>query len=404
MNQWQFQNHTTGRHTKASPEKLQSSTAQRTTLGLLLGIAVDSCILITTTALLCSLLITVTGCGSMGLSDRTQSDQWTKFVQHSTDSKKQTMQAVKASEMLQHTPVKQWELQPITLSVRDMSMAQVLQLAAQQAGTSITVPPQATELLVSCEYNQQPAQAIFEDLARQIDLVAQYDGQILTLVKPELAHKDFIVLRSGYSDAENVQRTMKTVLGEDTSIEIIDDRLVVAGDHDTLRTASEYAKHLTQGPDAWMLQVRVVSITENYSRELGLDWSVQTNIGFNTTGPGHIASADLIASVIGKATQTGTHAKLMESATLYVLEGTPATLNQGQRVPLPRFTTSPEGTTTITGYDYIDAGFRLQAEAKRVPGGARLTLKPTISSVVGFVREAPITQESSVEVQAIIEW
>ncbi|MBO6514266.1 MAG: hypothetical protein JJ974_09915 [Phycisphaerales bacterium] len=305
--------------------------------------------------------------------------------------------------MINQTPVKEWELEPITLSVTDMNLGKVLQLAAQQAGTSITVPSQAQQQTVTVEYTNQPPQAVFQDLARQMQLVAQYDGQIVTLIQPELAHKDFVVLRSGYADPEKVQNTMRAVLGQETSIDIIDDRLVVAGDQETLKTATEYARHLTQGPDAWMLQVRVVSITENYSRELGLDWSIQTNLGLNTTGPGYIASADFIATVIGKATETGTHAKLMESATLYVLEGTPATLNQGQRVPIPRFQTSPEGTTTTTGYDYIDAGFRLEAEAKRVPGGARLTLKPTISSVVGFVREAPITQESSVEVQAIIE-
>jgi len=313
------------------------------------------------------------------------------------------MQEVEPSKMLEQKPVKNWELRPITLSVQQMPLNKVLQLAAQQAGTSITVPAQAEGQVVTCEYLEQPAQAVFEDLANQLQLIAQYNGSMVSLIQPELAHKDFIVLRSGYSDPEKVQRTMKSVLGQETSIDIMDDRIVVAGDQDTLQTATEYAKHLIQGPDAWMLQVRVVSITENYSRELGLDWSIQTNLGFNTTGPGNIANADLIASVIGKATETGTHAKLMESATLYVLEGTPATLNQGQRVPIPRFSTSPEGTTTTTGYDYIDAGFRLHAEAKRVPGGARLTLKPTISSVVGFIREAPITQESSVEVQAIIQ-
>ena len=57
----------------------------------------------------------------------------------------------------------------------------------------------------------------------------------------------------------------------------------------------------------------------------------------------------------------------------------------------------------MVGYDYIEAGFSLEAAAERVPVGVRLNLKPTISSVTGFVGEAPITEESSVQVDAIVQ-
>ena len=108
-------------------------------------------------------------------------------------------------------------------------------------------------------------------------------------------------------------------------------------------------------------------------------------------------------NVIGKATETGTDAQLLQTATLYVLEGSESQITQGQKIPVPKKQTSPEGTTTTTGYEYIEAGFKLVANAKRVPGGVRLNLQPTISSVAGFVEEAPITQESSAVVQVVVD-
>ena len=61
----------------------------------------------------------------------------------------------------------------------------------------------------------------------------------------------------------------------------------------------------------------------------------------------------------------------------------------------------------MVGYDYIDAGFQFRAKAERVPIGVRLQLEPSISTVTGFVRETPITEESTVQVDAIVrdgEW
>ncbi len=310
----------------------------------------------------------------------------------------------KPSEMAHESNSKPWDLGTVTIATIETPIANVMQAVAMQVGVSISIPKEADEeQTVTADYTDQQAQRVFEDLASKIEMVAEYDGSIVTFTTPDKATKDFIVLRTGYADAEVAEQTMQAMLGDEANVDVIDDRLVVTGSRGELEQATDYAKHFNSGRDGWLLDVRVVTITKLMRRELGLDWDLEANIGLNTTGPGYMTNADLLVSVIGRAVQTGTDAKLLQTATLYVLEGSGSQITQGQKIPVPRFQTSPEGTTTTAGFEYIEAGFKLEAQAKRVPGGVQLDLSPSISSVVGYVEQAPITQQSSAEVQVVVD-
>lgn len=300
-----------------------------------------------------------------------------------------------------------WGLDPVSISVNAMNPEAFLQTVAYEAGVSVVVPPLDSEQPITAELNEQPAQTVFESVAEQLGLVAQFRDGVVTLVKPDQALQDFYIVRTGYMDQERAQNALRSVLGQGASVERMDDRLVVTGSPRILEQARNFSEHWGTGPDAWLLDVRVVRITQSMSRELGIEWNATVRAGIDTTSMSNTADADLIVQAIGRAIETGTDAALLQKATLYLIEGQEARLNQGQRVPVPRYSTSPEGTTTTTGYDYIDAGFTLDALAHRTPEGIRLDLTPSISSVTAFVGDAPITTESTVRVSALLrssEW
>ena len=234
-------------------------------------------------------------------------------------------------------------------------------------------------------------------------MVVEYDGTMVTFSTPEEAEKDMLIVRSGYVEPETIANSIQTIFGNETKAKVLDDRIIVTGNRESLEQVRRLSEHFERGADGWLLNVRVVSVSKTFRRELGLDWDVEMNISIDTVGTGVMSNADAIVSVIGRAADSGTHAALMETASLYVLEGSTSSVRRGQRVPVPRFLTSPYGSNSTAGFDYINAGFELTATAKRVPGGVRLSLTPKISSVVGFVREAPITQESLVDVQLVVQ-
>lgn len=282
-------------------------------------------------------------------------------------------------------------------------MSQVLLEIASQAGVSISLPSGIESERVTVDNEQADTRAVLNELVGRMELVPRYSGGILTFAKQDVDTNDFIVVRSGYIPPDKMRELMKSQLGEKASVDLIDDRVVITAPAPILERAAEIAEQASTGADAWLLDIKVVTLTETLQRELGLDWTVGGTAVFTASNLRSVMDTDLFVQVIAQATQAESGATLLDTANLHVVEGTTSTLNRGQRIPVPKFTTTNEGATNLTGFEYINTGFILEATATRVPGGVRLTLSPTISSVTGFVREAPITQESAMTADVIIQ-
>ncbi len=256
---------------------------------------------------------------------------------------------------------------------------------------------------MTASYRGVDGQAVIEDIGEFIGLVPEYDGATLRYLPEDQANYEFLVLRSGYKPASELVEDLKALLNSTARVRAVDDRVVVSGTRRDLEQVQRFEKHLQTGPDGWMLNIRIVAVTEAFRRTLGLDWNVRGKLGFNVADGSGAFASDMLVEVIAEATETNLHAYLVNHATMYLLEGSTGRINQGRNVPVPRFSTSPAGTTTTVGFDYIQAGFEFEAKAERVPVGVRLQLEPSISTVVGFIAEAPITEESTVVVDVIVE-
>lgn len=295
-----------------------------------------------------------------------------------------------------------WGLQTITIRANQTTVSQLLLVLADQMEVSIAIPEEAENEIITVDYREAPARIVFQEIAQRMGLSANLTDSVLTFVSAEDEDKAFVVLRSGYIDTEKYVEILTSQLGDKARIERIDDRVIVTASQPLLRRAMEINQYTHSGADGWMLEVKVLTLTDSIRRDLGLDWTVGGSVTLTTESLHTVLDTNAFVQVIAKATQTTNDAKLLDTANLYVLEGTTSTLNRGQRIPVPRFTTTVEGSTNISGFDYVDTGFILSATAERIPGGVRMNLRPTISTVTGFVREAPITQESSITADVIV--
>ncbi|MBL4882949.1 MAG: hypothetical protein JKY95_00250 [Planctomycetaceae bacterium] len=314
---------------------------------------------------------------------------------------------VEASKLLDQSIGSEWGLGVVSLDAFGTPVSQIIYEVANQLEISVLVPELPSTKVMTASYDQAPGQNVIEDLAAYIGMVADYDGQTLRFLSQDRSTFDFIVLRSGYKPASELVQDLTGLLGSDARVKAVDDRVIVSGTRRDLEQVKRFEKHLQTGPDGWQLNVRIVAVTESFRRDLGLDWDLSARGGLNVTELSSIATTQLVVQVVAEATQIQSDAVLYNTATLYVLEGSTSEISQGRRVPVPRFSTSPEGTTTTVGYDYVDAGFSLKVAAERVPAGVRLKLEPSISNVVGFVQDAPITEQSSVVADVIMrdgEW
>lgn len=298
--------------------------------------------------------------------------------------------------------VTDWGLPKVSIRTNESPVSSALLELADILDVSIAIPTQAEGKTITVEYNQADARIVLFEFANRMDLSVNYSKGVITFVTHEEEEKAFVVLRSGYIETQRYLEMMRTQLGDKAQVEQIDDRVIITAPQNLLTRAMEINRFAQSGADGWMLEVKVVTLTDSLRRDLGIDWNMGGSLTLSASDIESVFGSEIFVSAIAEATQTGIDAKLLDTANLYILEGTTSTLNRGQSIPIPRYITTIEGATNISGYDYIDTGFILSARADRVPNGVRLNLQPTISAVTGFVQEAPITQKSSITADVVV--
>ena len=303
-----------------------------------------------------------------------------------------------------------WNLPTVTIRATNAPVPMMLLEAAAQAGVSIVVPTDIENESISLDIVDAPAQTAFEIIASEFNRVPDLDGNVVRFVDADDANTDYVVFGPQFTRSDDFEETLKTLLGDGPSIAVIGDRTVVTGDGQTIRKAQALRDTITIGPDGWILELRIVEISRTLAKTIGLEWDLTAGVELAAGGnAGETArfltgaSAGVLASIIATATAEKTHSHVHHTASLYLLEGETTSVLKGASVPIPNFQTSPEGTVRNTGFTYVDTGLNIEATGRRVPGGLRLDLKPEVSTVTGFVEQAPILVTSTVEVSAIVK-
>lgn len=311
-----------------------------------------------------------------------------------------------------------WGLPNVSISALGELAGIVIQDVAVQAGVSVVVPDLVAAKAITLELVDAEAQRAFEEIGASVGHTPRYQNGVVSFVPKGAGVREYAVVRTAFESPEAVGRAMAATLGSDVATVAFGDRVLVAGDREQIEAAKHLAKQFTVGSDGWLLEVRLVAVTKQFSRDLGLEWGVTGGLDVRMdAGTGNLggagvpvfgARAQAAVSLIAQAAEEGRTARLLRSGRLMLLEGAePARMQQGDVVPVPRRTVSDQGTVTVTGYDQVNTGFVLAASARRVPGGVRLELAPSISTVTGFVEGAPITSQSSVSASCMVasgEW
>lgn len=307
-----------------------------------------------------------------------------------------------------------WPSAKVTLTAVQAPFTDVAMDLAQQTGLSIVVP-QGEPMPVSLEFLATDARSAFELLASQVGYsVTIQDGTVVFLPAGE-AVQAIGVYRTGFGTADEAARTLQQLLAGQAKVTPLDDRVVVAGTRAANDLAASIMEQYTLGPDAWLIEVRLVELSHSLRRAVGLDWSFAGNARASinaTTGfeeaedalPVFGSRAAFVAEVIGEASMNSTDAELITHATVYLLEGETSSVQLGQVVPYPsRSVINDQGDLVTRDFERIDTGFTLSCTGLRVPGGLRLTLDPTISEVTGFVDTVvPIVAERSVNATVLV--
>jgi type II secretory pathway component GspD/PulD (secretin) len=288
----------------------------------------------------------------------------------------------------------------------------VLTDVTSQLGLSCVIPEGLGSVTVN--FDDVNGESAIREICRQLNLGVRLEDKVLILTQGEGRSEAFGVFYRGQDLPDELADVGRTVVGKGVSVKRIGERVVVSGEQEDVERMANLLSHLrAAASDTWMLDVALVSLGKSVRRDAGLDWTVGGGAGvdmsagtgrLDISGPVFGARAAASVAVVLRAVEEGREASTVTRGTLLLVEGQKASLQQGESVPLPRRSISPEGVVTVVGYDNIQTGFNLEAEAHRVEGGVSLKLRPRLSGVTGFQGEQPIiaerTCESTVELKS----
>ena len=289
-------------------------------------------------------------------------------------------------------------------------LSQVAGLVAVEAGYSFSLPPGLDpSIVVSLE--AVPARDAMRELGTASGFVAEFvRDDFVRFIKPEDRALGVGVVASGLGSPEYVSEVMEQAV---PGVQAITSSGLVAavGDDEDVSEALLVAQAVQSGRDGWLVDVRLVQTSDDLASSLGLGAGVDGEISGTIAGAFGSTSTpvdfggvlDASARVVLSATETTSHAELLTTATLFVLEGDTARLQQGDVVPVPRRSINETGVIETTGFDLIETGLIVDLEARRVGDGRLLvSVAPTLSSVTGFIEDAPITSNSTVQSTLIL--
>jgi hypothetical protein len=303
------------------------------------------------------------------------------------------------------------EFERVTVEIpAPMPWQTVALLIAQDAGLSLALGADAAGE-VQIAVTDVPADDALRQVGELVGLVPVFEGDSVRFVNQDDAARGIAVLAPGVTSAAAVVEVLQLALPGAEAV-AVDGRVAVAGDRQLLEAATGIVGVLQGGRDGWIVDVRLMSVSDSLASQVGLGTSLDGEAsllaGVAATDGGPFvadvgAGVDVAARVIMAASETSSAARLVTTGTLYVMEGGTGSLNQGDSVPIPLRVTSPEGTVTTTGYQFVDTGFIVDVAAFRLEDGrVMLNVVPEVSNVTGFVEEAPQVQRSTVNATLVL--
>lgn len=297
---------------------------------------------------------------------------------------------------------------PVLIQAQGEIWIDVVRDVCRQAGLSLIAGAaiEGSEQLVTMSLDRCHVREALERLGDEVDLRVVYDRGVVTF--KERSSNVLQLLQPGYLSSADAQEVLSTIAGDDASVRTVGQAIVIAGDDETVGRAGQVGELLAMAqPGQWVVTVWVLEIDASVSRRLG----VAIDIGGTFKGMigGEVAGlvAEALLSGIVEAERSERIGRVLNHGRLVLLAGQPSSLQSGQTVPIPQRTVTPQGTIQTSGYSYVDVGLLIDLSGREIPGGLMLSVTPEISSVTGFVDEAPIVTRRTMTVNCMVrsnEW
>ncbi len=265
------------------------------------------------------------------------------------------------------TPVR-WVLaaEPLSLSVQEAPVRDVLQSMAQMAGRNLVLDSQIPGTL-SLEIQQLPFAHALEMVTRSQGLCFREEGNTLWVASPErmdALYGRLTVHPLEYISARETAETLKPLFPAPLAWSRDANAILFHGSPGEENRLKEALQALDRPTRQITLEARILSLGESASRELGLQWDWSALPEGRKKGEGGFGGRIHLGHGYGASFQARLSAlcqegkaKVLATPRIITLPGREASIFIGDHIPV--VTEKVTNSTTTSTTEYVDAGIRL---------------------------------------------
>ncbi len=280
--------------------------------------------------------------------------------------------------------------QPRTLTFSRASVEEVLVALSQKAGWNLVLDGTFDDTITASLEGMEYVRAL-QHVADAADLDYRLDGNALyVMAAPEEppAPIETRVVRLDYADPQKSSELVQTMWPElKASVDVPVRTLVLEGATEILGEAVELLKEYDAPPGQVLVEARVEEISVDAMRRLGIDWSIP-----NPSWGGSPEAATLtwnplqLQTLLRLLSEQG-DSRILASPKLAALDGEPARMLIGDRIPIIMREVSEDGQVTET-LEFIEAGIGLEiTPTVSRDGFITLDIMTEVSSITGMTAQ-----------------
>ena len=291
-----------------------------------------------------------------------------------------------------------------------MPLDQFARWVSKETGVSIVIAQTLDRRLVNVDVQEQPVDDVLAAVARRVGVQVSRTGTLYFLGELRPEDRGVLVRRIYRLDGNGIQEAVEVLLSEHGTVKAFDDGLLIVGDTvEVLQRVHELVDRVEKIPSVtWVIQLYVVSLTDDAIKDLGIDVQPAAQIGLTyaakSAALAEIAPSEKLAIDAGlKAILTAQSENVgidvVGEPLMILADGQPGEIKQGQKVPVPKRTVSDTGVVTTSGFEYIDIGMNIRMKMKEISlDVGRLDLDFELSQIDDLigVEQVPLTSQQVV--------
>lgn len=299
----------------------------------------------------------------------------------------------------------------VSLSVQEMPLVSFARYLADQTGVSVIADASLDQRPVSIDVQGQRVSDVLAFVARRLNVQTTRTGTLYYIGQLRPEDRGVLVRRCSRLSVLDLERSITALMSQDGKVVSLEGGLVVTSDRvEVLGRVNEMLDQIEAAPsESWVIQLHLISMSDLQSHELGIDIDPTAELAmtFARASSGDVTNAVQLGAVLSAAlrmSRSTDAVRVMAEPLMTLVDGGTATHRDVQSIPVPRKTTSPEGTTRTEEFERVDAGLIVSVEIRDMGSKrARLQLMTELSELSGFVETAPIILKTTYDTATIVE-